>query len=202
MGEAGRLERQAPQSEFSRIYGADAKQGDRSLFLFDRNAAKEKEPAAVLQAIKAASSAPEAHPTILAEIDATALRYGAHPALREAGITVRDWLRLFKANIEIESAYNPTARSHVGAIGLGQLMPDTATRLGVDPHDWRQNLDGSARYLLLMLSRFRNPQLALAAYNAGPGAVSDHKGIPPYPETQNHVVKVMAVVARLQGETS
>ena len=78
-------------------------------------------------------------------------------------------------------------------------MPDTASFLGVDPNDWRQNLDGSARYLLLMLETFGTPELALAAYNAGPEAVSRHGGIPPYVETQGHVARVQAVFARLKG---
>ena len=127
------------------------------------------------------------------------MRYGGHHALRHAGLTVSSWQMLFQANIEIESAYRPSARSPVGAIGLGQLMPATADQLGIDPHDWRANLDGSARYLLAMLARFGTPELALAAYNAGPDAVARYGGIPPYRETQNHVRRVMAVAQRLTG---
>jgi soluble lytic murein transglycosylase-like protein len=78
-------------------------------------------------------------------------------------------------------------------------MPGTARDLGVDPHDTAQNLDGSARYLLAMLARFGTPELALAAYNAGPDAVARHGGIPPFTETQNHVRRVMAVRDRLIG---
>ena len=141
-------------------------------------------------------------PEILSAIDDTALRYAAHPGLRRAGITVTEWRLLFRSNIEIESAYNPAARSRVGAIGLGQLMPDTARALGVDPHDWRENLDGSARYLAQMLAAFGDVRLALAAYNAGPDAVARHEGIPPYRETQNHVRRVLAVFNRLEGETA
>ena len=138
---------------------------------------------------------------ILAEIEATALRYARHDALRLAGLTATDWLLLFQANIEVESGYDPGALSRVGAIGLGQLMPATAATLRVDPRDWRQNLDGSARYLLTQLARFGSPALALAAYNAGPEAVAQHRGIPPYDETQGHVRNVLAVLERLQGET-
>ena len=138
-------------------------------------------------------------PEILAAIQETAQRYGGHNALRRAGLTVSDWQILFQANIEIESAYRPNARSSVGAIGLGQLMPATAAQLGVDPHDWQANLDGSARYLLMMLAQFGTPDLALAAYNAGPDAVARYGGIPPYRETQNHVRRVMAVAERLNG---
>ncbi|WP_370584880.1 lytic transglycosylase domain-containing protein [Paracoccus sp. IB05] len=140
-----------------------------------------------------------ASPEILQGIEDTALRYGGHAALRRAGLSVTDWALFYRANIEVESAYNPAALSHAGAIGLGQLMPDTASFLGVDPNDWRQNLDGSARYLLLMLETFGTPELALAAYNAGPEAVSRHGGIPPYVETQGHVARVQAVYARLKG---
>ncbi|MEQ9014682.1 MAG: lytic transglycosylase domain-containing protein, partial [Marinovum algicola] len=113
-----------------------------------------------------------------------------------------DWLALYRANIEVESAYRQDAISSAGAIGLGQLMPATARDLGVDPRDPQQNLDGSARYLAMMLERFGDPHLALAAYNAGPDAVRQHGGIPPYRETQNHVARVMAVVARLEGSNS
>ena len=136
-----------------------------------------------------------------AEIDAaiteTALRYGGHSGLRSAGLSVTEWLTLFRANIEIESGYNQSAVSRTGAIGLGQLMPGTAAVLGVDPHNMHQNLDGSARYLLMLLDRFGSKELALAGYNAGPEAVTKYGGIPPYAETQGHVRKVMAVFQRL-----
>ena len=141
-------------------------------------------------------------PDILAAIDETALRYASHQGLRASGLTVTEWRLLFRANIETESAYKPNARSRVGAIGLGQLMPGTAKTLGVDPFDWRANLDGSARYLATQLETFRDTRLALAAYNAGPEAVREHGGIPPYRETQNHVQRVLAVFNRLEGETS
>ncbi|RKF12246.1 lytic transglycosylase domain-containing protein [Roseovarius spongiae] len=141
-------------------------------------------------------------PDILAAIEETGLRYASHPGLRAADITVTDWLTLYRANIEIESAYNPRAVSRAGAIGLGQLMPETASFLGVDPDDWRQNLDGSARYLAMMLAEFGDARLALAAYNAGPEAVRGHAGIPPFRETQNHVQRVLAVFNRLEGKNS
>jgi soluble lytic murein transglycosylase-like protein len=143
-----------------------------------------------------------AFPEILHTIEATALRYGSHDALRQAGLSVTDWALFYRANIEVESAYNPAALSPVGAIGLGQLMPDTARDLGVDPHDIAQNLDGSARYLLMMLAQFGDPALALAAYNAGPHAVTRHGGIPPFRETQGHVARVTAVFQRLRGDLS
>lgn len=141
-------------------------------------------------------------PEILSAINETGLRYASHSGLRRADLSVTDWLNLYRANIEVESTYNPRAVSSAGAIGLGQLMPDTAKELGVDPHDIRQNLDGSARYLALMLETFGDRRLALAAYNAGPDAVLKHSGIPPYRETQNHVVRVLSVFERLEGENS
>lgn len=141
------------------------------------------------------------NPTILAAIEETALRYAGHAGLRMADLTVTDWLTLYRANIEIESAYDPRAVSSQGAIGLGQLMPDTALELGVDPNDLSENLDGSARYLAMMLAEFGDARLALAAYNAGPEAVRAHGDIPPFPETQNHVQRVLAVFNRLEGET-
>ena len=117
--------------------------------------------------------------------------YLRHPALKAAGLSGTEWLSLFRANIAVESAFNPDARSSVGAIGLGQLMPGTADLLGVDPNDPEENLHGSARYLLAQLEDFGAADLALAAYNAGPEAVRDYGGIPPYAETEGHVAKVL-----------
>lgn len=119
--------------------------------------------------------------------------YMGHAGLRRAGLSGTQWLALFRANIAIESNFKQSARSQVGAIGLGQLMPETARRLNVDPYNAEQNLHGSARYLLTQLEAFGSAELALAAYNAGPGAVTQYGGIPPYRETQGHVRKVIAI---------
>ena len=127
--------------------------------------------------------------------------YLRHPALKAAGLSGTEWLALFRANIAVESAFNPDARSSVGAIGLGQLMPGTADLLGVDPNDPEDNLRGSARYLLAQLEDFRAADLALAAYNAGPEAVREYGGIPPYAETEGHVAKVLRLTnATLSSE--
>lgn len=130
---------------------------------------------------------------ILELVDAVAARYAGSAGVRAVGLSVREWADLFRSNIEIESGFNPEARSPVGAYGLGQLMPETARALGVNRYDVEQNLDGSARYLVAMLERFGTAELALAAYNAGPEAVSRYGSIPPYRETENHVRKVMSI---------
>jgi soluble lytic murein transglycosylase-like protein len=115
-----------------------------------------------------------------AQIDAAAARYGLDPAL-------------LKGLIRQESGFDPDARSGAGAVGLTQLMPATAASLGVDPTDPAQAIDGGARYLKQQLDRFGgDPAKALAAYNAGPGAVAKYGGIPPYGETQNYVTSVLA----------
>jgi soluble lytic murein transglycosylase-like protein len=98
---------------------------------------------------------------------------------------------LFLRLVQQESGFNPGAVSPKGATGLAQLMPDTARALGVDINDPMQNLDGGARYLAKMKARFGTWDLALAAYNAGPGAVERHDGIPPYAETQNYVKVIL-----------
>lgn len=98
---------------------------------------------------------------------------------------------LFLRLVTQESAWNPSAKSHKGAIGLAQLMPGTARYLQVNPHDPLQNLDGGARYLAEQYRKFRSWRLALAAYNAGPGAVEKHNGVPPYRETQGYVRAIL-----------
>ena len=104
--------------------------------------------------------------------------------------------KLVHAVIQTESAYNSSAQSPAGAVGLMQLMPDTARRFGVtDRNDPDQNVDGGTRYLKYLIKMFNpNLELAVAAYNAGENAVIKYNNsIPPYPETQNYVKQVLAL---------
>ncbi|MDF0490476.1 lytic transglycosylase domain-containing protein [Sphingomonas sp. H39-1-10] len=105
---------------------------------------------------------------------------------------------LFDALIINESRYRPDAVSHKNAFGLTQLMPDTATGLGVNRYDILDNLRGGARYLRQQLDRFRQPHLALAAYNAGPGRVRGGE-MPPFPNTRAYVRDILLDWRRLAG---
>lgn len=116
-------------------------------------------------------------------IDETTTRYGVSADL-------------VRALIQVESAYDPSARSRRGAAGLMQLMPDTARQYAVvDPFDPKANLDAGVRHLKSLLDRFGTP-LALAAYNAGEGAVRAYGGIPPYRETRDYVARVLKLARR------
>ena len=100
--------------------------------------------------------------------------------------------RLVAAVAEAESSGNQSEISEAGAVGVMQLMPDTAASLGVNPYDEKQNIEGGAHYLKQMLDTFGGDmKKAMAAYNAGPQAVKDYGGVPPYAETQNYVNKVL-----------
>lgn len=123
-------------------------------------------------------------------IEGTANMYGVDPYL-------------VAALVSQESCFHADAVSPVGALGLGQLMPETAADLGVDPRDPEQNLEGCVRYLAMNLDTWSNSgdpvALALASYNAGPGAVEKYGGIPPYEETQNYVAVIKYRYDQLRG---
>ena len=98
---------------------------------------------------------------------------------------------LFLRLVRRESNFHPTAKSSKGTIGLAQLMPETARILGVNPHDPTENLEGGARYLSQQYRKFGDWRLALAAYNAGPGAVERYRDVPPFAETQAYVKNIL-----------
>ena len=120
-------------------------------------------------------------------------RQAARDAARKYGIDPEMFLRL----IQQESSFRPDVVSPKGAIGLGQLMPATAKELGVDPTDPMQNLEGAAKYLSQQLKRFGSPELALAAYNAGPTRVARLGRVPNIAETQNYVKTILG-----EGQTT
>ena len=144
------------------------------------------EPAAPVAGGAWADALPPAGKPYAAAIDAAARRAGLDP-------------RVVAAVAWSESGFAAGARSGAGATGLMQLMPATAASLGVDPTDPVQSLAGGARYLRAQLDRFGRLDLALAAYNAGPGAVTRHGGIPPYDETRTYVRRVLERIDSLGG---
>lgn len=140
-------------------------------------------PPAISQAANAANSAApnfpkQMHPVLARYLEDAASRHSV-----DAG--------LVRAVAWQESRFRSNAVSPKGAIGIMQLMPATAAQLGVNPHDPQQNINGGVAYLRSLLTQFNGDiRLALAAYNAGPGAVLRYGGIPPYRETQNYVKSI------------
>lgn len=124
-------------------------------------------------------------------------RFASAPGVSRAALDRTSFMALFTTMIHRESNFNPRAVSPAGARGLGQLMPGTAKALGVcNVFSPRENLEGAATYLTSMLEQFGSPFMALAAYNAGPGAVIRHRGIPPYPETRQYIADIIHATGR------
>ncbi|MBI2566335.1 MAG: lytic transglycosylase domain-containing protein [Candidatus Schekmanbacteria bacterium] len=130
---------------------------------------------------------PEMRRTVVEKVKHTARRLGVDP-------------NLAKAVAKNESDFNPRARSHKGAVGVMQLIPETGARYGVqDLYDADSNISGGLRYLRDLLSEFQDVGLAVAAYNAGENAVRKHNGIPPYQETQTYVQRVLKTYQAYRG---
>ena len=134
---------------------------------------------AVQQAEKSRSDV--SNPELSRTIHAAAAKYAVDP-------------KLISAVAEVESGGNQSAVSPAGAVGVMQLMPETAAGLGVNPYDMKSNVEGGTKYLREMLDTFDGDvKKAVAAYNAGPNAVKAYGGVPPYAETQNYVNNVLDI---------
>ncbi|MGN6302490.1 MAG: transglycosylase SLT domain-containing protein [Angustibacter sp.] len=155
-------------------------------------------PSRIRRVVPAADGA--AAPVLAGDVRPSALRSNASRSTAYDGLfdaaTARYALPpgLLRAVASAESGFDPGAVSHAGAVGLMQLMPGTARELGVDPSNPTQAVDGAARLLRRHLDDFGSVPLAVAAYNAGPGAVRKYDGIPPFPETQAYVRRVTSTL--------
>ena len=142
-------------------------------------------------------------------------QYASTAPLREKGGSVYETIRkaarhynvdsrLIAAMVQVESQFEPYAVSRVGAMGLMQLMPETARQLGVsNPFDIEENIYAGVRYFKSLYNRFSgNLRLTLAAYNASPAAVEMYGGVPPYPETMSYVEKIIRLFREAGGQTA
>ena len=145
------------------------------------HAAQRVQETAAAHPVTAAERANYANPDLARVIHSAAQRYAVDP-------------KLVSAVAEVESGGNQNAVSPAGAVGVMQLMPETAASLGVNPYDMKSNVEGGAKYLREMLDTFDGDvKKAVAAYNAGPDAVKAYGGVPPYAETQNYVTSVLDI---------
>lgn len=152
--------------------------------------------------VPATPAAIAVYSTVLQHINPQMPRWESRDLARRVLVNAERWridANMLVAIVTVESSWHTHAVSSAGAIGLGQLMPGTAEMLGVNPRDPRQNLYGAARYLRGLVQRFgsKHYSLVFAAYNAGPRAVREYGGIPPYDETQTYVVRVLQTWERL-----
>ena len=153
-------------------------------------------PALAAKTVPATPSAIAVYAKVLHHINPQMPSWQSHDLAKRVLVSAERWrldATMLVAIVTVESRWHTHAVSRAGAIGLGQLMPGTAANLGVNPHDPAQNLSGAARYLRGLISRFGTDHYSLvfAAYNAGPKAVTQYGGIPPFDETQNYVVRVL-----------
>lgn len=184
------IDRHETSGDKVRLYNADGYIEIDAASVKDYEAEEYVPPVAVpplAPAKPAPASQPAPSPAQLA--DAAADRYGLPR-------------QLVRSVISAESAFQPQAVSSKGAIGLMQLVPSTAQALGADPHDPAQNVDAGTRYLRDLLEKYDGALWhALAAYNAGPGAVDKYQGIPPYRETINYVNRIDKDLKKADGAT-
>jgi len=146
-------------------------------------------------AVNLPSQAPELQALRLARTAET------HEMIREAAERHQVPAAFVKSIVAAESNFNPDAVSPRGAIGLMQLMPATAEEYGADPRVPAENVDAGTRYLKVLLTRYKHSLTrVIAAYNAGPGVVDRYRGVPPYPETQGYVIKVLGLLREFQHE--
>jgi soluble lytic murein transglycosylase-like protein len=145
--------------------------------------------------IRATPATIAVYATVLRHINPQMPSWQSRDLARRVLVNAERWridANMLVAIVTVESSWHTHAISSAGAIGLGQLMPGTAALLGVNPHDPKQNLSGAARYLRGLMERFgKHYRLVFAAYNAGPKAVNEYGGIPPYEETQDYVIRVL-----------
>ncbi len=132
-------------------------------------------------------------------------REEAHALIRAAALKHKVPAAFVKSIVAAESNFNPAAISSKGAIGLMQLMPETALEYGVDPTIPAQNIDGGTRYLRVLIHHYQQRsrdwlRRTIAAYNAGPGMVDKYRGIPPFRETRTYVARVLTYMKRFQKE--
>ncbi|HKE37136.1 MAG TPA: lytic transglycosylase domain-containing protein [Candidatus Baltobacteraceae bacterium] len=167
-----------------------------ALFAFARPAQAASHPLPVTPQTVAA------YATVIRHINPEMPKWQSRDFARRVIVNAERWrldANILVAIVTVESHWHTHAVSRAGAIGLGQLMPGTASMLGVNPHNSGENLSGAACYLHGLMQRFGpNYDLVFAAYNAGPKAVEEFGGIPPYDETQHYVVKVMSAWRSLQ----
>lgn len=178
-----RIERHETQGDLTRLHtehgSMDVRTDSIASFEVEEYVAPKPQPP---QTAPMPVAAPEPVLTSREIVEQAALRHGLQP-------------EFVLSLASVESAFNPRAVSPKGATGLMQLMPGTAAELGVDPANPAENADGGTRYLKQLLLKYQNSKdpvrMALAAYNAGPGAVDRYRSIPPYRETQQYVEKVV-----------